>query len=290
MAAGEFASIGFVGLGDMGSKQARLIARLPVALTVFDRRQEAMAALADCAGAASSLAELGAASDLVGICVQDDAQLEACAAELLPAMRHGAVLLVHATVAPDTVIALARRAETRGITVVDAPVTRTRMNHDEPFLFCPVGGTADQMARIRPVLDSFASHTLLAGPTGAAMTLKICGNLVVWCQAVIGMEAVRLAKGAGVAVKDLLDLMGANGVLTPPISIFAGFADAPPDNEGWRQAMRINAAIGEKDLRLAEQLAAHNGVDLPLGIALRALVAPTLDRLAGGGATRDEQP
>ena len=276
MAAGEFASVGFVGLGDMGSKQARLIARLPVDLIVFDTRAEAAAAFADCATIAPDLASLGAASDLVGICVQDDAQLEACTSELLPVMRPGSVILVHATVAPETVVELAARAAELGIATFDAPVTRTRMGQDEPFVFCPVGGTEEGLARIRPVIDAFASHVLLAGPTGAAMALKICNNLVSWCEIVVGIEVVRLAKAAGVPVDNLLQLMSTNGVLTPPMNIFARFADAPPDDDRWRLAMRSNAVVSEKDVRLAEALAARHGVDLPLGETVRRLVGPSL--------------
>ena len=84
---GEIRSVGFIGLGDMGARQAREIAKLRFSLTVFDVRAEAMKPFEGKARLASSVAELGSVSDLVGICVVTDAQVRACIDELLPAIR-----------------------------------------------------------------------------------------------------------------------------------------------------------------------------------------------------------
>ncbi|CDO35259.1 NAD(P)-dependent oxidoreductase [Novosphingobium sp. KN65.2] len=273
---GEIRSVGFVGLGDMGAKQVREIAKLPVTLTLFDMRAQAMEAFAGRATLASSLAEVGRASDLVGICVQDDEQVNACIDELLPAMKPGSVILIHATISPDTVQAIALRAEERGIEVMDAPVTRTRMTQDGPFVFCPMGGEPSVNARVQPIVDSFATHSLLAGPHGAAMALKICNNLVSWCQIIVGLESVKLAEAAGVPVKHLTDLMGTNGLLTPPMGIFAGLWTSPPQGDGWRQGLAIHAALGEKDLKLAEELASRMGSPSALATFARSIVRETV--------------
>jgi 3-hydroxyisobutyrate dehydrogenase len=265
-------SVGFIGLGDMGSKQVREIAKLPIALTVFDARPEAVKPFEGRAALATSIGELGKTSDLVCICVQDDAQVEACADQLLPVMRAGSVILIHATVAPETVRSIADRASGHGIHVMDAPVARTRMTDDGPFVFCPVGGDEALLARVKPVLESFATDILLAGPTGAGMALKICNNLASWCEIIVGLEVVRLAQAADVPIDGLLRLMESNGVLTPPMRIFAGLHTRPPEGDQWRQSLAIHAAIGEKDLKLAEQLAERTGSPSPLASFLRSTV------------------
>lgn len=276
----SIASVGFVGLGDMGAKQAREIAKLPVSLTVFDVREEAMAPFAGTARLASSLAEAGTDADLVGLCVQTDDQVRDCAAALLPAMKAGSVLLIHATVRPETVIGIAKQAEEFGVIVRDAPVTRTRMVQDGPFVFCPMGGDEAVKARIQPILDSFATDTLLVGPIGSAMALKICNNLVSWCEIVVALEAVALAQAAGIAPDKLLTLMGTNGLLTPPMKIFAEFRGNPRDDEGWRRWVTGAAGQGEKDLALAEELAREHGADAPMASFARAIVQRTVAAIA----------
>lgn len=273
---GEIRSVGFIGLGDMGSKQVREIAKLPVALTVFDVRPEAMQPFEHRAVLASSIAALGQNSELVGICVQDDQQVNACIEELLPAMKPGSVILIHATVSPSTVTEIAERAKEHGIEVRDAPVTRTRVTEEGPFVFCPMGGDEALKARVQPILDTFATDTLLVGPIGSAMALKICNNLVSWCEIVVTLEAVALAQSAGIPVETLLQLMGTNGLLTPPMKVFAGFRTRPRQDERWRQAIAGAAAMGEKDLRLAEALAQKVELKSPVASFLRGVVRESI--------------
>ena len=63
--------------------------------------------------------------------------------ELLPAMKRGAVLVIHSTIAPATATTIAARAEALGIDVLDAPVTRTGMSKDGPFVYCVTVGSEE---------------------------------------------------------------------------------------------------------------------------------------------------
>ena len=268
---GEITSVGFVGLGDMGAKQAREIAKLSVSLTVFDVRTEAMKPFEGKARLADRLTEVGSISDLVCICVLTDAQVRACIEEILPATKPGSVILIHSTVSPSTVTAIAEHAKAFGVEVRDAPVTRTRMTEEGPFLFCPMGGDEALKKRVQPILDAFATDTLLVGPVGSAMALKICNNLVSWCEIVAGLEAVALAQSAGISPETLLKLMGTNGILTPPMSMFANFYLQPGD-EQWARGIANAARQGEKDLTLAEELARNAHAQAPLASFARSIV------------------
>jgi len=125
-------------------------------------------------------------------------------------------------------------------------------------VFCMQGGDEALKARVQPVLDAYSTNTMLVGPLGSAMALKICNNLVSWCQIMLGLEAVDLAEAAGVPVDKLMTVMGRNGVMTPPMKGFIDFRNDPGD-QARRDFMAVQAGIGEKDLSLAEELA--NGVN-----------------------------
>src|ERR1043166_7991543 len=101
-------TIGFIGLGSQGGPMARRIVEAGYPLMLWARRKESLERYADTAAhMAGSVAELGAACDLVGVCVVDDAGVQAVCNELIPAMKPGSRIAVHSTILPDNCVALA---------------------------------------------------------------------------------------------------------------------------------------------------------------------------------------
>ena len=263
-------SVGFIGLGSMGGRQARELAKLSLPLTVFDKFPAAMEPFRGKATLAGSIADLGSC-DVVGLCVQDDKQVTECCDELIPAMKPGSVILVHSTIRPATAKALAERAAAGGVELMDAAVTRTEMTNDGPFVFCMLVGDEATMMRVQPVLDAYSTNTMLVGPLGSAMGLKICNNLVSWCQIMLGLEAMDMAEAAGVPMDKLIAVMQRNGVMTPPMNGFIGFRNNPGD-QGRRDLMAVQAGIGEKDLALALELGEAVGKPSAIGANVKATV------------------
>ncbi|OYX64449.1 MAG: oxidoreductase [Novosphingobium sp. 32-60-15] len=263
-------SVGFIGLGSMGGAQARELAKLALPLSVFDKFPASMEPFRGKATLAGSIADLGGC-DVVGICVQDDKQVIECCDELIPAMQPDSVILVHSTVRPDTIKALAERAAAVGVELMDAAVTRTEMTNDGPFVFCMLGGSEATMARVQPVLDAYSTNTMLVGPLGSAMGLKICNNLVSWSQIMLGLEAMDLAEAAGVPIDKLMAVMQRNGVMTPPMNGFIAFRNNPGE-QSRRDLMAVQAGIGEKDLTLAHELGEAVGKPSSIGAHIKAYI------------------
>jgi len=271
-------SIGFIGLGSMGAGQARELAKLPLPLTVFDISASAMSPFAGRATLAADLAQLGATSDCVGICVQDDRQVNECVDQLLPAMQPGAIILVHSTVRPATVQDIARRAESRGIVVMDAAVTRTEMVADGPFVFSMLGGDETRLKQVEPVLKAYSTNIMHVGPLGSAMALKICNNLVSWCEIMLGLEAVKIAEAASVPLDKLVTVMTRNGVMSPPMKAFIDFRSNPGSPQ-QRETMAVQGYIGEKDLSLASELASEVMATSPITAFVRDRVRRDIEDL-----------
>jgi 3-hydroxyisobutyrate dehydrogenase len=276
--AADINSIGFIGLGSMGGSQARELAKLAIPLTVFDISSKAMEPFAGKAKLAANLAEVGATSDCVGVCVQDDRQVNECVAQLLPAMKSDSVLLIHSTVRPATVRDIAHRAGGRGIKVMDSPVTRTEMTSDGPFVFSMLGGEEDLMKRVEPVLNAYSTNIMHVGPLGSAMALKICNNLISWCEIMLGVEAAQVAEAASIPLDKLVTVMTRNGVLSPPMKAFIDFRSNPGTRE-QRDTMAVQARIGEKDLTLASELAAEVAAPSPITSFVRDRVRQDIHNL-----------
>lgn len=272
--------VGFIGLGSMGYGQAMLLAKSEHDVKVYDVFPKAMEPFKGVATLAESLADVGKDVDVVGVCVRDDTQVNECADALLPVMRPDSVLMIHSTVHPDTMHALVERARAGDIHVLDAAVTRTVLAQDAPFVFCMLGGDEAIANRVQSVLDAYSTDTIVAGPHGAGMAMKIANNLVSWSQIMIGIEAFELAEAAGVSTDKLLTVMKKNGVLTPPM---AGFVQLRPklNDPEVQELIASQSGIGEKDLSLAEKVGTSAGAKTPIGTFIRSFIKGKLDAMAG---------
>src|SRR5262249_49352018 len=151
---------GFVGLGYIGKPMARQLPAAGLETTVFDIVVGAVQELASAgAKAAASPAEVAAACEVVGICVQTDAQVREviAGAEVLPAgAEPGLVIAIHSTILPSSAIAMNELAARQRVEVVDACVSGNTRAAD-PMFKLYVGGEAAQVERLRPYLGAIAA-------------------------------------------------------------------------------------------------------------------------------------
>ncbi len=268
--------VGFVGLGSMGGDQARLLAKATFDLTVYDTSAAAMQAFEGKAKLAESLSTVGRHADIVGVCVRDDQQVREVLegdGGLFESMSAGSVILIHSTIRPETVVDLAEKASRRGITVIDAPVTRTAMQAGGRFVFTMTGGAEEITERVRPVLEVFSTDIIHVGKLGSALVLKICNNLVTWVELLVARQAFKLADAGGVSTEKLATVMKRNGALTPSMGALVEGAKRSQGSEEQRRAfMESQGRIGEKDLELAIELGAALSVPVPTAIHAREFV------------------
>ncbi|MET7685279.1 NAD(P)-dependent oxidoreductase [Streptomyces sp. NPDC005423] len=189
--------VGFIGLGSQGAPMARRIVEAGFATTLWARRAAALAPFADTAvKTADSPAELAAVSDVVCLCVVDDADVEqvtTAADGVLAGLRAGGVVLVHSTVHPDTCRRLAERARAQGVSVLDAPVSGGASAAEKGSLLVLVGGDPEVFAKCRPLLATYGDPVAHLGPTGAGQLAKLLNNLLFTAQ--LGLAADTLALG-----------------------------------------------------------------------------------------------
>jgi 3-hydroxyisobutyrate dehydrogenase len=264
--------VGFIGLGNMGRPQAEEIARGGFDLTVYDSWSKSIDAFKDKATLAGSPAEVARASEIIGICVRDDQQVRQVMEArdgVLAGIAPGALVLVHSTVSPATIIALAEATAARGAELVDAAVTRTKFGVAQgPFVLSMTGGDPTLTERARPVLQTYSTQVVHAGPLGAGMALKITNNFVTWVHILTMNQALALAKAGQVDVAKLREVMAGNGNLTPVTKAVLDnlVADASGMSPERRAFFESQGKIGEKDLALAADFARAGGVQLSLAL------------------------
>jgi 3-hydroxyisobutyrate dehydrogenase len=260
--------VGFIGLGNIGLPMAKRLVAAGLETTVYDVVSERAAQVAG-ARAAASPREVAAASDVVGLCVRDDADVRAAMrgdAGVLAGAAHGAIIAIHSTVQPATVIEVAALAAERGVGVVDACITGGGTGAAQGTLTVMVGGDAAHVDRARPFFDCFAKKVVHTGPLGSGCKLKLCNNLMTYLAWTAAYEAMLLARAAGLPQEKLEEVTASNGNLTEPMRAFLALHKAPAatrSSEGFQAMMRGFVEIAEKDLAASLALARECGIALP---------------------------
>lgn len=231
------ARVGFIGLGSQGGPMARRIVEESYPLTLWARRRASTEGFADTAAVvADSPAELGAASDLVCLCVVADADVEDVLLRpdgVLSGMAPGGVVVIHSTIRPDTCRHIADEAAKRDISVVDAPVSGGGGAAAERRLLVMAGGEEADVERCRPVFETFADPVIHLGPLGSGQLTKLLNNFVFTAQVGLALDTFSFAEQLGMdraAVARVLG-HGSGGSRAAAILNASGF-----DTAGLRQA------------------------------------------------------
>ncbi len=276
------ARVGVIGLGVMGTPMARNLLKGGHDVTVFARRAEAMTPLA-AAGARTSTspAEAAAVSDVIITMVLDTRAVESVAlgpGGIIEGARAGSIVVDHSTIEPDGARKIAATLQSRGIEVLDAPVSGGAAVAEAGTLSIMVGGDEAALERVRPILACYGKTIVHIGPSGAGQVAKACNQICTIVNTLGAAEAMLLAERAGVdpaKVKDVLMTgFGASRMLDvqAPKMIARDFE------------ARVESRLHHKDIQIVLDMARALGLDLP-GSAAAARVIAALQ--ARGGATRD---
>lgn len=239
----EVRNIGFVGLGSQGGPMAERILAAGFPLTVWARRVEALEPFISAgASAVTSVAELGAGCDLVGICVVDDAGVAEIVEELLPVMKAGSCIVVHSTILPDNCIRFAERCAEKGICFIDAPVSGGGAGAAAGTLTVMCGGTPDDFAAARPVFATFGGMIVLLGGVGAGQRAKIVNNALMAANMGLAHAAAAAGEELGLDRVALLDLIKASSGRSFGFEVYARLPSP--------QAFAHGALLLVKDVKL----------------------------------------
>jgi 3-hydroxyisobutyrate dehydrogenase-like beta-hydroxyacid dehydrogenase len=138
---------------------------------------------------------------------------------LLSAMPSGSALVVHTTISPKTIEAIAARTDR--VDVVDAPVSGGPHDVAAGTLTLFVGGTEDAVARLQPVLGCYGDPVLHVGPRGAGQTVKLVNNALFAGHIGLLAESIRLGEALGVPESTVLGALAHGSATSRVLDIVA---------------------------------------------------------------------
>jgi 3-hydroxyisobutyrate dehydrogenase-like beta-hydroxyacid dehydrogenase len=253
--------IGFIGLGVMGEPMCRNLAqKMGQQVTAYDTQAAPLARLGATVTPAQSVAQVMQASDIVFLSLPSGeivAEVARNADGLLAHARAGQTIVDLSTSPVNLTRALFEEFKARGVTLIDAPVARTRAAAEAGTLSVMVGATPEQFAMVKPLIACFASEITLCGGVGAGQITKILNNMVLFETVVALAEARAIARRSGVDPKALFETLSLGSADSFALRNHGMKAMIPGDFP--ERAFSVDYAA--KDLRYALELAEETGVD-----------------------------
>ncbi|GAB3882757.1 2-hydroxy-3-oxopropionate reductase [Kibdelosporangium lantanae] len=264
-------TVGFVGLGIMGGPMAGHLVTAGHEVIGYDVAPESLTRLADAGGkAAGSVAEAVAAADVVITMLPNHPHVEQVVLGedgVLAHAREGLLLVDMSTIRPESSLAIAEAAKTKGVHVLDAPVSGGEAGAKQAALSIMVGGDADDFERAKPLFDVLGKTVVHVGPHSAGQVVKAANQLVVGGTYALVAEAIVLLEASGVDAKTGLDVL-AGGLAASRI------LDLKRETMVARQfAPGFRIDLHHKDMGIALAAARQADVSLPVTGLVAQLVA-----------------
>jgi len=192
-------TIGFIGLGIMGKPMARNLAKAGYALVIHSRSLPPVDELArEGAKKAASPQEVASHSEVVITMLPDSPDVETVVAGehgVFAGARSGSLLIDMSTISPIVARRLAKEAEARGLTMLDAPVSGGEAGAINAALSIMVGGSVAGFERALPIFQAMGKNIVYIGDAGAGQVTKAANQVVVGLTIAAVSEALTLARG-----------------------------------------------------------------------------------------------
>ena len=273
-------TIAFIGLGIMGSPMAVNLVKAGNQVIGYNRSPERANELVAAGGkAVDSIANAVAEADVVAVMVPDSPDVQAVLTGDDGVFTHakpGTLIIDFSSIRPDVAADLAEQARNRGLKMLDAPVSGGEPGAINAALSIMVGGSAEDFAAAKPVLDAVGKTIVHVGPSGSGQTVKaanqliVAGNIELLAEAIVFLQAYGVDTDA--AVKVLGGGLAGSAVLNQKAKKML--------DRDFDPGFRID--LHHKDLGIVTAAAREAGVVAPLGALVAQLMASA--RANGDGA------
>jgi 3-hydroxyisobutyrate dehydrogenase len=272
------ATIGFIGLGNMGLPMAQNLLKAGHKVQGFDVSKAQMDALAASGGTAAASVKAAASGAETVITMLPAGQhvrdVYTGPDGVLSAVAGNALLIDSSTIDVETARAVATAAEKKGLPMLDAPVSGGVGGATAGTLTFMVGGSAAAFERGKPILEKMGKTIVHAGGAGNGQAAKICNNMILGVSMIAVSEAFVLAEKLGLDPQKLFDISSKSSGQCWSLTAYCPVPGPVPTSPANRDyAAGFTAAMMLKDLKLAQEAAKAAGAKTPLGADAEGIYA-----------------
>ncbi|UAA40266.1 3-hydroxyisobutyrate dehydrogenase [Paraneptunicella aestuarii] len=269
-------TVAFIGLGNMGGPMAKNLLKNGFQVRAFDLVQAALDALAgEGAYAAKSAHDAAEGADVVlsmlpaGKHVRD---LYIGDNGLMSMLPEGTLVIDSSTIDAGSARAVSEVLQSKGIRFVDAPVSGGVGGAVAGTLTFIVGGSDDNFAAAKPVLEAMGKNIFHAGDTGAGQVAKICNNMLLSILMVGTSEALQMGIQNGLDPKVLSQIMLQSSGRNWTLEVYNPCPDVMenvPSSNDYNGGFMVD--LMKKDLGLAQETAMQSKSATPMGSLANSL-------------------
>ena len=257
-------TVGFIGLGRMGSRMAANLVAAGFDTVVHNRTMGKATDFADAHGgtAAFTPKELAEQCDIIVTMLADGKALTDTyhgPDGVLAGLQPDALCVEMSTIGPDLLQQMAKHVQDTGGRVIDAPVSGSVAAAESAKLMIMAGGDAASVEQARPVLEAMGNPVDHVGPLGSGATMKLAVNSVVFSINQSVAEALVMAERSGVDREIAIDTFIRSAVGAPVVTYRRDWFTRPDE---MPVSFTIDLAI--KDLELITGHAEGVGTSLPV--------------------------
>jgi 3-hydroxyisobutyrate dehydrogenase-like beta-hydroxyacid dehydrogenase len=254
-------TLGFVGLGAMGSRMAGRLLDSGSSVYGTNRSRSKARALIDrglhwC----DTPREVAEAADVTFSMVSDDSALEAITSGpdgIIAGLTHRKVYVDMSTVSPHYSVEVAQRVRAVGAAMLDAPVSGSIPQAEAGALVIMVGGSNEAFAEVEPWLRVLGQPVTHVGTNGQGLLLKLAVNISLAAQTLAFSEGLLLAERGGIEAHLAAEVMSSTSIGSPMLKArLPLILDLPQD--AW-----FDVSMMHKDINLARTTADRLAVPLP---------------------------
>ena len=254
-------TVGYIGLGLMGKSMARNILKAGFPLVVHNRSRGSVQELvAEGAKEAFNPAEVAAQCDVVFTNLPDSPDVELVALGengVIESARPGLIFVDNSTIKPATARLIAEKLGEKGVRCLDAPVSGGDIGAKNGTLTIMVGGPANALEEVYPILEAMGKSITHVGEAGAGQIAKAANQIMAAAQMVAMGELLVFAQKAGADPQKVIQAIRGGAAQcwtldTKPPRLFTG--NRQPGFKAFMQA---------KDMNIVMETARAYGVPVP---------------------------
>jgi 3-hydroxyisobutyrate dehydrogenase-like beta-hydroxyacid dehydrogenase len=267
-------TIGFIGLGNMGTPMANRLLDAGYRLVVFDTRDEVVAPFVGRgAKRTSSAADAGSEAATVLVSLPSPDVVQKVVAEVAQGTAVRTVVDL-STTGPRVAAAIGAELKGRGLTFVDCPVSGGVGGAKAGTLAVMISCPRATFDRLEPMLNHLGKVFFIGEAPGAAQMMKLCNNLMSAAAMAISAEAITAGVKAGIDPAVMVDVINvSSGMNTATTKKF------PKSILNRRFDYGFATGLMLKDVRLCLEEAEGMGLDLKTAQAVRSVWQKVMDEL-----------
>jgi 3-hydroxyisobutyrate dehydrogenase-like beta-hydroxyacid dehydrogenase len=255
----EGPSVGIVGLGQMGLPMARRLLAFGHRVSFFTRRPEVRENLEGLGAVdAGSLGALGERSDVLIVCVYDDAAVrQVCLGPdgLINHLGSGSILVNHTTGDPATARLLSRHTRVARAHFLDVTLSGGPADVEAGRLTLLVGGRRDLLRRVEPVFQAYSDRIVVVGKVGDGQWVKLVNNALFAANLALIKDAERIISELGLPVTPALDAITTCSGASRALQLAAQMGSS-------KRLLEIAGRFIDKDVATVREVAHVRRVDL----------------------------